>query len=430
MSGVYLVPDRLLPVDRERSRRAADVLALALVALLPWSTSAFSVVLPIWIVAVVATLTRRDVADELRAPRTFLPVALATLVVVALAWGTGTFHERFGAATALFKLLALPLLFIQFRRGDLGRAAAATFVLSNVPILLYSFLSRAIFVVGGEQTFRTMPIIGMHTVPGVPFTDYILQAGFFLFAVFCLAHLAVDAWKEGRRGRALATLALAALFLLNVLFVHAGRTNLLMLPLYGVLFGLQRGGAKLALGLVFGVAALAVAAWSVSPQLQARVTQMAAEIAAYRAGDVNTSGGQRLEWARHSIRFIGEKPILGHGTGSIVTLMRAAVTASGAPADQITANPHNQYFWVGVQTGLAGVALMLAMWGAHLALFRGASLAAFLGTAAVLQNVVSGALNSHLSDFVPGWFYVLAVGVLGGLALAARERAVKAPPRA
>ena len=63
------------------------------------------------------------------------------------------------------------------------------------------------------------------------------------------------------------------------------------------------------------------------------------------------------------------------------------------------------------------------MWIAHLALFRGSGLVAWLGIVIVVQNVVSSLFNSHLFDFLHGWLYVFGLGVIGGMALhqAARE---------
>ena len=39
---------------------------------------------------------------------------------------------------------------------------------------------------------------------------------------------------------------------------------------------------------------------------------------------------------------------------------------------------------------------------------------------AVVQNIASSLLNSHLFDFHEGWMYVLGVGVAGGLMLKCR----------
>ena len=84
-------------------------------------------------------------------------------------------------------------------------------------------------------------------------------------------------------------------------------------------------------------------------------------------------------------------------------------------AAEISANPHNQTLAVGIQLGLVGIAALLAMWIAHLALFRSDSFAAWVGLVVVVQNIVGSLFNSHLFDFTQGWAYVVGVGIAGGV---------------
>ena len=81
---------------------------------------------------------------------------------------------------------------------------------------------------------------------------------------------------------------------------------------------------------------------------------------------------------------------------------------------------------------MLGAAVLIAMWLAHLALFRGGGLIAWIGIVMVVQNVASAPFNSHLFDSFHGWLYVFGVGVLGGMG-ALRERpdmiALPARPR-
>jgi hypothetical protein len=83
----------------------------------------------------------------------------------------------------------------------------------------------------------------------------------------------------------------------------------------------------------------------------------------------------------------------------------------------LTTNPHSQILTVAVQLGVLGAGVLIAMWVAHLALFRGSTLAAWLGLVVVIYNVVSCLFNSHLFDFSQGWLYVFGVGVTGGMVL-------------
>ena len=116
--------------------------------------------------------------------------------------------------------------------------------------------------------------------------------------------------------------------------------------------------------------------------------------------------------------------MIGHGTGSMPDLFRRAAAGESGAQAVTSVNPHNQFFAVAIQLGLVGGAILIAMWIAHLALFRGSGLVAWLGIVIVVQNVVSSLFNSHLFDFLHGWLYVFGVGVVGGMALhQARERA-------
>ena len=127
---------------------------------------------------------------------------------------------------------------------------------------------------------------------------------------------------------------------------------------------------------------------------------------------------------RKSLRFFAESPVVGHGTGSTLGLFQKA--ASGRSdrdaTAQVIGNPHNQTLAVAVQWGVAGIVVLYAMWFAHLRLFRGEGLVAWIGLLVVVQNIFTSLFNSHIFDFHEGWMYVLGVGVAGGMMLAARQR--------
>ena len=94
----------------------------------------------------------------------------------------------------------------------------------------------------------------------------------------------------------------------------------------------------------------------------------------------------------------------------------AAIGQTGMAAEA-SANPHNQILAVGIQIGLVGIAVLVAMWVAHLALFRSGSFAAWVGLVVVTQNIVGSLFNSHLFDFTHGAAYVVGVEIAGGIVL-------------
>ena len=136
--------------------------------------------------------------------------------------------------------------------------------------------------------------------------------------------------------------------------------------------------------------------------------------------------GLSIEYWKKSLALIAEAPVIGHGTGTIPELFRRDATLETIPA-LITTNPHSQILTVAVQLGVFGTVALIAMWIAHLALFRDGALVAWLGLVLVTYNVVSSLFNSHLFDFGQGWLYVFGVGLAGGVVLrrAATEAGVK-----
>ena len=113
--------------------------------------------------------------------------------------------------------------------------------------------------------------------------------------------------------------------------------------------------------------------------------------------------------------------MIGNGTGSIRTLFEKAAAGQSGVAGVAAANPHNQTLAVGIQLGVLGIAVLWAMWVAHLMLCRGGGLAAWIGLVVVAQNIIGSLFNSHIFDFVQGWIYVVGIGVAGGMLLARKD---------
>jgi O-antigen ligase len=224
-------------------------------------------------------------------------------------------------------------------------------------------------------------------------------------------------------------LVLAAAFIANIVYVSTARTTLVVLAVMLLLWGVRQFGWKGGLGAALIGIVLAGAVWASSPYLRERISGSMKEMQTYEAGQVNSPTGLRIEYWKKSLAFIAEAPLIGHGTGTIPKLFQRDTTAGTLP-ELMTTNPHNQTLAVAIELGLAGVLVLLAMWLAHLALFRGVSLAAWLGLLVVSDNVVSSLFNSHLFDFGQGWLYVLGVGIAGGMVLHAADAAGKAEEKA
>jgi O-antigen ligase len=246
--------------------------------------------------------------------------------------------------------------------------------------------------------------------PGVPVKDYISQSGIFVLCAFALLYLALDQWP-GYRTRASALAGLALLFLANIAFVTTSRTTLLSIPALYVVWGVYRlrGSWTLAAFLGAGVV-LGALLWVAAPKISGRLDHVLVEISEYRATGVNTSAGARLAFWQDSLAGLREAPLIGHGTGTIAATLRRFGDAASMPA-----NPHNEIFAIGIQFGIVGIIVLLAMWLVHWRLFFRTGPAGFFGLIAVTQNIIGSLFNSHLMDFTQSWIYVFAVGVFGAM---------------
>ena len=387
---------------RARFAQAADWLAVAVAASLPWSTSLSGILIGIWLFYLIPTLDLRSLRWAVAVPAAAIPLALFAYGVIGMAWGGASFEDQWGSIKPTLRFLAFPLLFIQFRRSERGMWVLGGFLVSCTVLLAVSWLLMAWPVYAAPY-------------PGVPLRDYIIQSGEFLICAFALAHLSISAWHEYRRRVALALAALAIVFLLNIAFVAMARSTLVIFVVLLVVIALQRFNWKGLLAALVAGAVFAGLAWAASPHLRARVYSTVQEVQEYRFQDEATSSGLRLEFWRKSLQLIAAAPVFGHGTGTVLDLFRKLASEGEGASAAVTDQPHNQTFQIAIQLGFVGAALLFGVWISHLFMFRGGGLAAWLGVGVVVQNIVACIFNSYLLEFTLGWIYVFGVGVLGGM---------------
>jgi O-antigen ligase len=387
-----------------KSRRATDYLAIAVAISLPWSTSATSICLALWLFAFLPTFRFAEIRRELLTPAGGLPIMLVAWAVLGMLWADATWKESFDGLRQFDKLLFIPVLLAYFRESDFGIRAALAFVASCIGLLA---LSLTTVLWPDLQWWQSWG-------PGVPVKNYITQSAEFAISAFFLFYLSVEAWKMAAFRFSITAWLIATTFIGFMLFVVTSRTELVAIAALTIVFGARRYGWR---GLLFSAATLgviALVAWSTSSSLRTRINKTEPDMQTYRSDNVSTSTGYRLEFLKKSIAFISAAPLIGHGTGSIkVQFERAAVGKTGISA-VITSNPHNQIFAVAIQLGLIGVVILCSMWAAHLLMFVGPGAVAWFGLVVVIQIIIGSLFNTHLFDFTEGWIYVCCVGALGG----------------
>lgn len=402
--------------DRKSLAGTADGLAAAVAVSLPWSTSATSILLILWLIAVLASMDVAAVRREIGTAAGGLPVLLWLLAAVGMLWADVGWPERLNGLGGFHRLLAVPLLLAQFRRSTNGAWVVNGFFAAAVVLLLASWASAI------DPAIR-WPWPHVNPIRGVPVKDVISQSTIFFVCTFALIWRALDRLRERRWLAASLSVALACLFVANLIFVDVSRGDIVVAPVLLVLLGWRQARWRgVAIACLVGCG-LAVGAWTGSSYLRGRLVTAVQNVEAYQSRGTSNDVGDHLEFLRKSLEFVRQAPVIGHGTGTIADLFRRAAANATGSAAVATVNPHNQIFAVAIQLGVAGAALLLAMWAAHYLLFASSGFAAWIGAVIVIENFVTSLTSSHLFDFMHGWLYVFGVGVIGGMMLRRRSEA-------
>jgi hypothetical protein len=397
--------------------RNVDLFAVLIAILLPWSTTGVGIAVVLWLIALVPTIEPRSLLQSVRRPVAVLPMAFVALALVGTLWSDASWGVRLHGISPTAKLSILPLLLYHFERSSRGVLVFIAFLASCALLAVVSCIVALDPNLSAKLYFSRGPYL---PVSGIFVKDYIDQGQEFTLCTVALLYPIVTLLREGRTRQALLLAAVALSLVANMLLVVVSRTALVTMPVMLAVFALLHLRRLAAIAALCVFVLFAAVSWYASPHLRGTVDKFFSDYE-HTAVQNNESGvGSRLIFWKKSLNFFVAAPVIGHGTGSIRGLFeQAAVGEVGARA-QVVGNPHNQTLNVAVQWGAVGVAVLYAMWLAHLVLFRGEGLASWIGLLVVVQNIVTSLFNSHLFDFHEGWMYVLGVGVAGGMALARR----------
>ncbi|MBV9556118.1 MAG: ligase, partial [Pseudolabrys sp.] len=163
-----------------------------------------------------------------------LPVLLCLLGILGMTWANVPFSDRYHAAASFLRLLAIPVLFIQFRRSERGPTVVLAFGVSCLLLLAASYFLAAFPNVRGPT----------HLEYGTPVKSYISQSIEFMLCIFALAYVGADAWKAGDARVMRATGIIIALFIFSLLFVASSRTALLLIPVLLLILAWRQFGME------------------------------------------------------------------------------------------------------------------------------------------------------------------------------------------
>lgn len=400
----------------EKLAASRQIAAIATAFFLPFSTSGQAIAVSVFAVLALLTLDRDKFIATLRKPAAWLPVALFALLAVGTLWSLLPLGGAIKWLGPYAKLLLIPLVMATAISSRDALHIAYGFLAACVMVLALSWIAF-LWPSGPWDWFKS---------PGVPFKDNAVQSGCFALCAFGLAIGAMHTWADDRR-KAIAMIVLALFFFADIFLIYPSKTGVIAaLALLG-LFAIHAGGLRRAL--IVGAAAIAVMgiAFVASPQAQKRLTEITNNITTDGVSRMQNeeafSTAARLDFWRKGVGFAKEAPLFGHGTGSIRPLYERLEASQPSPLGEPPADPHNQTLHIMLQVGLVGALMLWAMWFVHAKLFMGRDVACIFGQAMVLQNVIGGLFNSHISSVTQGMLYCLAVGLLASLVIQRRAPA-------
>ena len=122
-------------LDRKRIAQIADWAAVGVAVSLPWSTSATSILLVLWLVTLLPTFDVAMVRREVETAAGGLPVLLWLLAALGMLWADVSWADRIHGLGGFHRLLVIPLLLAQFRRSEHGAWVLYGFLASAVTLL-------------------------------------------------------------------------------------------------------------------------------------------------------------------------------------------------------------------------------------------------------------------------------------------------------
>ena len=340
----------------------------------------------------------RDVPKLLRENRVaLLCVVLFAWLGVAAIYGGGS--EAFGIWKK-YRELALIIIYMGLASALPNRTRAVTALAIGIMLAMqFSFMQAA----GMLPMKRGMPII----------SSSLTQGALMAWLAFWLLHYHR---KTGMNG----ILALLALVLVNLFFLVDSSTGVVLVLSLGLLFGLQTmRRAKLAV-MTGGLIVVVAFAFAVSPMFRTATQEDVKAVQEILNGKTTfTPTGERLQFYRNSLTLFSQAPVLGHGTGRFHEKYAEHVAGT---KQVVTSNPHNEYLMVGVQSGLVGLGVLVALlWALWRAASRWEGMDRWLAQGMVVWLSVGCCFNSFILDSREGMLFALLAGVYGAAPTAQKE---------
>ncbi len=349
-----------------------------------------------------------------RLARSATPVVVMVILgafALSLFWTDAPQADALGSLAKYGKLLLLALLLALIRDRREGLYALAAFGLAQSFLLVSSWM-----------LFANLPVpwatSNMALTHNAVFSSYLDQG--IISAVFAAICWHFRELVPGRFGPRIAVF-MALMALLNVFFVLIGRSGhvvAIALLSLAIMWELPRRYRALVVVLPF---LLALGLFLGSSNVRERLTLLGTEVQSYSPQTaVVTSTGLRLVFWHSAVQMIARHPLEGFGVGSWSTEYNRLSREKNPAHINIdgNGNPHQEYLLWGVQLGIPGILLLLALMGSVLRDSLKMEKSYARATQSTLAALALACLfNASIYDAQIGDFFCVLLGLLLALGL-------------
>ena len=364
------------------------------------------------LVILVRAIQASEVGKPLVGKVTLVAVLIALFALaLSLFWTTAPQAEALTALGKYGKLLVVVLMLLLIRDRQEALYALTWFIGAQIFLVLSSWM---LFVHLPVPWATSRSALTSYAV----FSSYLDQG--IMGAVLAAICWHLRGLAPGRFGSHLAVFA-ALMTLCNVFFVLSGRSGhvvaitLLSLAIMWELPKKYRGVIVLLPFL------LALSLFFSSDKVRERLTMVKTEVETYSTEvQAVTSSGIRLTLWTSAIQMIAEHPFVGSGVGSWSLEYNRVQRAKNPAHSDIPANgnPHQEYLQWGMQLGIPGILLLVAL---MISITRDTlgmeTMHARAAQSTLIALSVACLFNSSIYDALIGDFFCVALGLLMALGL-------------
>lgn len=349
----------------------------------------------------------------------YTPIAILLVLAafaISLLWTTASTAEAMSSLGKYGKLLMIPLIVALLRNRAEVIYALGAFALAQLFLLVSSWMLFFHLPV----PWATSPPVARLTY--AVFSSYLDEG--IMAAVFAGLCWHLRALAPGKYGRHFA-IAVTMLALVNVFFVFNGRSGHVVAIILISLTIMWQLPSRFRLGIVLLPFLLLLIVSAVSPKVQYRIEQVKREVQgfSFAKGESVTSGnssGIRLHFWHRAVQSMLENPVLGSGVGSWSSEFNRIERQQNSSNPKIAemGNPHQEYLQWGVQLGIPGILLILALMISILRDSLGMEkMSARAVQSALAALAVACLFNSTLYDALIGDFFCVTLGLLLALGI-------------